>query len=158
MVIAVTRLSMSPEDFAAWGWRIPFLLSAILVLLALYIRLRLQETPLFSALKSQGKSSTSPWRESFGDSRNAKLILLALFGATAGQAVIWYQGQFQALFFLGTNLGVQVHRRVPHRGHGDRPRDAVLPRVRAPVGFDRTEEGDPRRLPVGCSRMSRSTT
>ena len=76
-------------------------------LLALYIRLRLQETPLFSALKAQGKSSTSPWRESFGDSRNAKLILLALFGATAGQAVVWYQGQFQALFFLGTNLGVR---------------------------------------------------
>jgi MFS family permease len=107
VVIAVTRLSMSVEDFVAWGWRIPFLLSAILVLLALYIRLRLQETPLFSALKTQGKSSTSPWRESFGDPRNARLILLALFGATAGQAVIWYQGQFQALFFLGTNLGVR---------------------------------------------------
>ena len=107
VVIAVTRGSMSAEAFTAWGWRIPFLLSGILVVLALYIRLRLQETPLFSALKAQGKSSTSPWRESFGDRRNAILILLALFGATAGQAVVWYQGQFQALFFLGTNLGVK---------------------------------------------------
>jgi MFS family permease len=107
VVIALTRGSMSAEDFTAWGWRIPFLLSGILVVLALFIRLRLQETPLFSALKAAGKSSTSPWRESFGDRRNATLILLALFGATAGQAVVWYQGQFQALFFLGTNLGVK---------------------------------------------------
>jgi MFS family permease len=107
VVIFITRNAMSADDFAAFGWRIPFLLSAILVILALYIRLRLQETPLFSRLKEQGKSSSSPWRESFGNAKNAKLILLALFGATAGQAVVWYQGQFQALFFLGTNLGVR---------------------------------------------------
>ena len=107
VVIFITRNSMSADDFAAFGWRIPFLLSAILVVLALYIRLRLQETPLFARLKEQGKSSSSPWRESFGNSKNAKLIVLALFGATAGQAVVWYQGQFQALFFLGTNLGVR---------------------------------------------------
>jgi MFS family permease len=107
VVIFVFRTSMSADDFTSYGWRIPFLLSAILVVMALYIRLRLQETPLFARLKDQGKSSTSPWRESFGNSRNAKLIALALFGATAGQAVVWYQGQFQALFFLGTNLGVR---------------------------------------------------
>jgi MFS family permease len=107
VVIFVTRQSMSSDDFAAYGWRIPFLLSAILVVLALYIRLRLQETPLFARLKEQGKSSTSPWRDSFADRKNARLILLALFGATAGQAVVWYQGQFQAPFFLGTNLGVR---------------------------------------------------
>jgi MFS family permease len=106
IVIFVTRTSMSTEDFAAFGWRIPFLLSAILVVMALYIRLRLQETPLFTRLKQQGKSSTSPWRESFGNSKNAKLIALALFGATAGQAVVWYQGQFQALFFLQNVEGV----------------------------------------------------
>jgi MFS family permease len=98
---------MPAEDFANYGWRIPFLLSAVLVVLALYIRLRLQETPLFARLKEQGKSTTSPWRESFGNAKNRNLILLALFGATAGQAVVWYQGQFQALFFLGTNLGVR---------------------------------------------------
>lgn len=107
VVIFFFRTTMSAEDFTSFGWRIPFLLSAILVVLALYIRLRLQETPLFERLKDQGKSSTSPWRESFGNSKNRNLILLALFGATAGQAVVWYQGQFQALFFLGTNLGVR---------------------------------------------------
>jgi MFS family permease len=107
VVIFFFRTTMSADDFTSFGWRIPFLLSAILVVMALYIRLRLRETPLFERLKDQGKASTSPWRESFGDSRNRRLILLALFGATAGQAVVWYQGQFQALFFLGTNLGVR---------------------------------------------------
>jgi MFS family permease len=107
VVVYFFRTSMSAEDFAAFGWRIPFLLSALLVLFALYIRIRLQETPLFARLKEQGKSSTSPWRESFGDPANRKLILLALFGATAGQAVVWYQGQFQALFFLQNIEGVK---------------------------------------------------
>jgi MFS family permease len=107
VVIFIFRTNMSAEDFASFGWRIPFLLSAVLVVLALFIRMRLQETPLFARLKDQGKSSASPWRESFGNAKNRNLILLALFGATAGQAVVWYQGQFQALFFLGTNLGVR---------------------------------------------------
>jgi MFS family permease len=106
-VIGIFRLNMSAEDFASYGWRIPFLLSAILVVMALYIRLRLQETPLFQRLKDSGKSSTSPWRESFGNRANLRLIVLALLGMTAGQAVVWYQGQFQALFFLSTNLGVK---------------------------------------------------
>jgi MFS family permease len=106
-VIGITRVSMSAEDFTAFGWRLPFLLSIILVMLALYVRLRLQETPLFTELKAKGQSSTSPWRDSFGNAPNRKLIVLALLGATAGQAVVWYQGQFQALFFLGTNLGVK---------------------------------------------------
>ncbi len=106
-LIGITRLSMSAENFTSYGWRIPFVLSIVLVAMALYIRLRLQETPLFTRLKAEGKSSTSPWRDSFGNAANRKLILLALFGATAGQAVVWYQGQFQALFFLGTNLGVR---------------------------------------------------
>jgi MFS family permease len=107
VIIAIFRLNMSSADFTSYGWRIPFLLSAILVVIALIIRLRLRETPLFARLKADGKSSTSPWRESFGNPQNRRLILLALFGATAGQAVVWYQGQFQALFFLGTNLGVR---------------------------------------------------
>jgi MFS family permease len=107
VVILITRSSMTPEQFSSYGWRIPFLLSIILVAFALYIRLRLQETPLFSRLKASGKSSVSPWRESFGDPRNRRLILLALFGATAGQAVVWYQGQFQSLFFLQTVMGVK---------------------------------------------------
>jgi MFS family permease len=107
VVIFITRSSMSPEQFSGSGWRIPFLLSIILVAFALYIRLRLQETPLFSRLKASGKSSVSPWRDSFGDPGNRRLILLALFGATAGQAVVWYQGQFQSLFFLQTVMGVK---------------------------------------------------
>ena len=107
IVVYITRTSMSAEDFTAYGWRIPFLLSAVLVVFALVIRLRLQETPLFARLKDSGKSSTSPWRESFGNRGNRNLILLALFGATAGQAVVWYQGQFQALFFLQNVEGVR---------------------------------------------------
>jgi MFS family permease len=107
LVVGITRVSLSPADFTSFGWRIPFILSVILVAMALIIRLRLQETPLFTQLKESGKSSTSPWRDSFGNAANRKLIVLALLGATAGQAVVWYQGQFQALFFLGTNLGVK---------------------------------------------------
>ncbi len=106
LVVGVTRSVMSTEDFTSFGWRIPFLLSAVLVGLALYVRLRLQETPLFTRLKDAGKSSSSPWRESFGDPRNRRLILLALLGMTAGQAVVWYQGQFQALFFLQNTLQI----------------------------------------------------
>ena len=106
-VILVFRVGMGDAAFREYGWRIPFILSAALVVLALVIRLRLQETPLFSRLKAEGKSTTSPWRESFGDPRNRRLILLALFGMTAGQAVVWYQGQFQALFFMQNILGIK---------------------------------------------------
>jgi len=106
-VIFFTRASMSAADFTSYGWRLPFLLSAVLVVFALLIRIRLRETPLFARLKDQGRSTRSPWRESLGEPGNRRLILLALLGATAGQAVVWYQGQFQALFFLGTNLGVR---------------------------------------------------
>ena len=105
-VIALFRVGMGDQAFRDYGWRIPFLLSAVLVALALYVRLRLQETPLFTRLKEAGKSSTSPWRESFGDPKNRRLILLALLGMTAGQAVVWYQGQFQALFFLQNTLNI----------------------------------------------------
>jgi len=107
VVVYITRTAMPADQFASFGWRIPFLLSIILVGMALYIRIRLQETPLYTRLKASGKASTSPWRESFGDPANRRLILLALFGATAGQAVVWYQGQFQALFFLSTIMGVK---------------------------------------------------
>jgi MFS family permease len=108
-VILVFRLSLGDAAFKEYGWRVPFILSAVLVALALFIRLRLQETPLFTRLKEAGKSSTSPWRESFGDPANRRLILLALFGMTAGQAVVWYQGQFQALFFMQNILGVKFN-------------------------------------------------
>jgi MFS family permease len=99
-VVLATRLSVGDEAFTAWGWRVPFLLSAVLLGLSLYIRVRLRESPLFARLKSAGAASKSPLKESFGTKRNWKLILLALFGATAGQAVVWYTGQFYALFFM----------------------------------------------------------
>ena len=105
-VIGITRVSLGEEAFADWGWRIPFLLSAVLVALALYIRLRLRETPLFTRLKDSGQSSKTPLRDSLGSGKNWGLILLALIGMTAGQAVVWYTGQFYALFFLQTQMGV----------------------------------------------------
>jgi MFS family permease len=102
IVILVCRRTLGEDAFRAWGWRIPFLLSAVLLALSLYIRLRLRESPLFDRLKRQGKSSTAPLRDSFANRRNWRLIVLALFGATAGQAVVWYTGQFYALYFLQT--------------------------------------------------------
>ena len=105
-VILVFRLSLGNEAFAEWGWRIPFLLGAILVVVALYIRLKLQETPLYTRAKEQGKTSDAPLRDSLGNRRNWRLILLALFGMTAGQAVVWYTGQFYALQFMTGPLGV----------------------------------------------------
>ncbi len=104
IVILATRNGFGDTIFKDWGWRVPFLFSAVLLAFSLYIRLRLRESPLFNKLKSQGKSSKSPLRESFGNRRNWRLILLALFGATAGQAVVWYTGQFYAQVFLQTAL------------------------------------------------------
>jgi len=104
VIILATSLSLGTVAFADWGWRIPFLLSSVLVAAALYIRWRLRETPLFTRLKEMGRTATSPIRESIGT--NWRLILLALFGATAGQAVVWYTGQFYALYFLQTVRGV----------------------------------------------------
>jgi MFS family permease len=105
-VILIFRVTLGNEAFADFGWRIPFLLGAVLVVLALYIRFRLQETPLYSRAKEQGKTSDAPLRDSFGNRRNWRLILLALFGMTAGQAVVWYTGQFYALQFMTGPLGV----------------------------------------------------
>jgi len=113
-VILATRLSMPPEQFAdpgfGGGWRIPFLLSFILVLGSLYIRMRLRESPLFSALKTAGRTATQPLKESLGTRRNWKLIALALFGATAGQGAVWYTGQFYALTFLTASLKVPTNQ------------------------------------------------
>jgi MFS family permease len=107
-VILACRLIMGDATFLAWGWRIPFLLGAVLVIVALYIRLRLQETPLYQRAKDQGKTSQRPLAESLGTRANWRLILLALFGMTAGQAVVWYAGQFYALQFLQGPLGVKL--------------------------------------------------
>jgi MFS family permease len=106
IVILTCRLSMSTENFEAWGWRIPFLLSIVLLAVSVYIRLQLQESPVFAEIKAEGKLSKAPLTESFGQWSNLKIGLLALFGATAGQAVVWYGGQFYALFFLEKILQV----------------------------------------------------
>jgi MFS family permease len=105
-VVLITRVSVGESSFKEWGWRVPFLISALLLGLSLYIRVRLKESPLFAKLKEQGKSSTAPIKESLGSGRNWKLIALALFGATAGQAVVWYTGQFYALYFLQSTLKI----------------------------------------------------
>src|ERR1700754_4907996 len=94
--------SRSIDKFNDWGWRIPFLLSIVLVAISVYIRLKMQESPLFSKLKTEGKLSTNPLKESFGHKTNLKMVLLALFGATMGQGVVFYTGQFYAQNFLET--------------------------------------------------------
>jgi MFS family permease len=106
MVILICRRSLGDEAFGAWGWRLPFLISAVLVILSGYIRLKLKESPLFVRLKEQGKASKNPTRESFGSGRNWRLILLALFGATAPEGVVWYTSQFYVLFYLTTVVKV----------------------------------------------------
>jgi MFS family permease len=104
LVILGCRFSMSPEQFDAWGWRLPFLLSIVLLFISAYIRLQLQESPVFQEMKASGKVSKAPLSESFGQWSNLKIVLLALLGATAGQAVVWYGGQFYALLFLEKTL------------------------------------------------------
>ena len=105
-VIATTRIYYGPEQFKAFGWRVPFLLSFILLGVSLYVRLKMQESPVFAKLKSAGKVSKNPLKESFGNKKNLKVVLLALFGATAGQGVVWYCGQFYALTFLQKPLNL----------------------------------------------------
>jgi MFS family permease len=106
LVILATQSSMSKEEFSAWGWRIPFLISIILVAISLYIRLKLRESPIFAQIKSSGKASIQPLKDAFTKWPNLKQVLISLFGATAGQGVVWYTGQFYALFYLQTILKV----------------------------------------------------
>ena len=108
VVILVVRRAVGEEAFKEWGWRIPFLLSIVLVAMSYYIRVRLKESPLFTVLKDRKETSVAPIRESFGTWPKWKIFLLVLFGATAGQAVVWYTGQFYALFFLQTVLKVPL--------------------------------------------------
>jgi MFS family permease len=107
IVILLCRKFLGAE-FDTWGWRIPFLLSALLLAVSVYIRLQLNESPLFQQMKAEGRGSKAPLTESFGNWKNGKVVLLALFGATAGQAVVWYAGQFYSLFFLTQTLKIDA--------------------------------------------------
>jgi len=100
IVILLVRGNLGIEKFNDFGWRIPFLISAVLVIISIYIRLKMKESPMFSRLKSEGKTSVNPLKESFTNKLNLKIVLLALFGATMGQGVIWYTGQFYAQSFI----------------------------------------------------------
>src|SRR6267154_4282027 len=99
-VIGLCRTQMDAKDFATWGWRIPFAVSIVLLAFSVYIRLKLNESPVFQRMKEEGRGSKAPLTESFARWGNLKLVILALLGATAGQGVVWYTGQFYALFFL----------------------------------------------------------
>jgi MFS family permease len=102
IVILLVRLNTTAAQFDDWGWRIPFLLSIILLGVSVWIRLSMNESPAFQKMKDEGKTSKAPLAESFGEWKNLKIVILALLGLTAGQAVVWYTGQFYALFFLTT--------------------------------------------------------
>ncbi len=108
LVIMGCRTALGTEQFEAWGWRIPFLVSLILLGVSVWIRLKLNESPLFQQMKAEGKTSKAPLTESFAQWGNLKVVLLALFGLTAGQAVVWYTGQFYTLFFLTQTLKVDA--------------------------------------------------
>ena len=106
MVILGTRTALGEEAFADWGWRIPFIVSILLLAISVWIRLAMNESPAFQKMKAEGKTSKAPLKESFGEWKNLKIVILALVGLTAGQAVVWYTGQFYALFFLTQALKV----------------------------------------------------
>jgi MFS family permease len=108
IAILLTQQSMSKESFNAWGWRVPFLASILLVTISLYVRLKMKESPIFTQIKSAGMASAQPLKDAFTKWDNLKRVLISLFGATAGQGVVWYTGQFYALFYLQTILKVNV--------------------------------------------------
>ncbi|MEP7102086.1 MAG: MFS transporter [Burkholderiales bacterium] len=108
LVILGVRTALGEEAFAAWGWRIPFLVSVLLLGVSVWIRLSMNESPAFKKMKEEGKTSKAPLTESFGEWKNLKIVILALIGLTAGQAVVWYTGQFYALFFLTQTLKIDA--------------------------------------------------
>lgn len=105
-VIGVTRVWLGEDAFKSWGWRVPFLISFVLLAVSLYIRVKMRESPLFAKMKKEGKASRNPLKESFTNPENLRYVVLALFGVTAGQGVVWYTGQFYALTFLQKTLNI----------------------------------------------------
>lgn len=110
MVILLTRASISTEEFDEWGWRVPFWVSILMVIVSYIIRKNMHESPVFAKAKAEGKTTTNPLKESFGNKYNLKFVLLALFGAAMGQGVIWYTGQFYAMSFIKTVMAVDSNQ------------------------------------------------
>ena len=152
LVIGIQN-TMSAEAFADWGWRIPFLLSLLLLIVSIWIRLSLNELPVFQRMKDEGKTSKRPLSEAFGQWSNAKIAILALLGATAGEAVIWYGGQFYALFFLTQTLKVERHDRSDHDRGRARARHAVLHLLRLAVRQDRPQADHAAGLPARSDHL-----
>jgi MFS family permease len=111
-IIFFTKKNLGDAEFAAWGWRIPFWISAVLLAVSVYIRLRMAESPMFAKVQAEGKVATNPLKESFGNKLNFKYVLLALFGATMGQGVVWYTGQFYANSFLQNTMKIEDGQRT----------------------------------------------
>ena len=149
MVILGTRTAIGEAAFADWGWRIPFLVSILLLAVSVWIRLSMNESPAFQKMKAEGKTSKAPLTESFGQWKNLKIVILALVGLTAGQAVVWYTGQFYALFFLTQTLKVDGATANILIAALAADRHAVLHRVRRAVGQDRPQAHHHGRLPAG---------
>ena len=145
-VIGATRTYYGPEGFKEFGWRIPFLLSFILLGVSIYMRLRMEESPVFAKLRSAGKVSKNPIKESFGNRKNLKYVLLALFGATAGQGVVWYCGQFYALTFLQKPLNLSWQLVVRAGGHRAGNRHSEVHLLWQALGSHRPQEGNDDRL------------
>ncbi len=147
LVIYLCRSNMDAKAFAEWGWRIPFWLSLVLLVFSVYIRLKLHESPVFQKMKAEGKGSKSPLTDSFFKYPNNKYVLLALLGATAGQGVVWYTGQFYALFFLTITLKLDYVSAYTLIGAVAADRHAVLHLLRLAFGQDRAAEDHPGGLP-----------
>ena len=151
MVILGTRTWLGEQVFADWGWRVPFLVSIALLAVSVWIRLSMNESPAFKKMKEEGKTSKAPLTESFGQWKNLKIVILALVGLTAGQAVVWYTGQFYALFFLdAVAQGRQRDREHPDRRRAA-ARHAVLHRVRRALGS--RSAASPSSWPAAWSRQ-----
>jgi MFS family permease len=110
VVILITQNSMSVASFENWGWRLPFLLSVVLVGVSLFVRMRMKESPIFSQLKAKGQTSTAPIKDAFATRENRRRMAISLFGATAGQGVVWYTGQFYALFYMQKVLSIDTEQ------------------------------------------------
>ena len=147
IVIGLCRTQMDAKTFSEWGWRLPFLVSVFLLGFSVWIRLKLNETPIFQKMKEEGKGSKAPLTESFFHYPNNKYVLLALLGATAGQGVVWYTGQFYALFFLVITLKLDYLNAYYLIAAFADPRHAVLHFLRMAVRQDRPPEDHPGGLP-----------